>query len=521
MSLPIRFAEVIEHARAGRLDEAEALLREHLKRQADDHQALHLLASVAETKGNREQAVAWIERALALAPNSFTYHAYAAELLLPLAHRQRAIDHGLRAIALKPDAADAHNSLAKAYLEMGRQAEAIACCERAIVLRPNFSDPYRVMGLALRETGRVEEAVTQFETFNRLSPAAIDGFINVIDSRTVLSNDDNNLRAVEARLASPAGLSADDMTLLAFAAAKAYDDLGRYDEAFRLLQQANASKRQEIAYDEVAALSFFERIRDAFSSDLVRARSGGGFNSDRPVFVIGMPRSGTTLVEQILASHPDVFGAGERADLPEVLVAAGVSFPEFVISASPAAFARVGEMYVERIGREAGAALRVTDKLVSNFYNVGLIHLALPNAKIIHVTRHAADTCLSCFSRLFRSGVEYSYDLVELARYYNSYAMLMRHWREVLPAGAFLDVRYEDVVSDLEGQSRRMLEYCSLDWHPDVLQFHRSRRPVTTVSLSQVRRPAYDSSVGRWRNYEKHLGPLLEELRKESSGVTD
>ena len=173
---------------------------------------------------------------------------------------------------------------------------------------------------------------------------------------------------------------------------------------------------------------------------------------------------------------------------------------------------RIGEIYVSRLNRRAPGAERITDKMPSNFYFLGLIHMALPGAKVIHTNRNAVDTCVSCFSKLFAGEQSQTYDLGELGRYYRAYHGVMAHWREVLPAGAFLDVQYEDVVADTEGQARRILDFCGLDWQPRVLDFHRTERPVKTASSSQVRQPIYNSSVARWRNYEPFLGPLLSEL---------
>jgi hypothetical protein len=189
-----------------------------------------------------------------------------------------------------------------------------------------------------------------------------------------------------------------------------------------------------------------------------------------------------------------------------------VPYPEFATVLLPQELRRIAEAYVDRLSRHAPSAERITDKMPSNFYFVGLIHLALPGAKIIHANRNPVDTCLSCFSKLFAGEQSQTYDLAELGRYYRAYHGLMAHWRQALPPGAFLDVHYEEVVADTEGQARRILDYCGLPWDPRVLDFHRTQRPVKTASASQVRRPIYGSSVARWRNYESHLGPLLAEL---------
>jgi hypothetical protein len=231
-----------------------------------------------------------------------------------------------------------------------------------------------------------------------------------------------------------------------------------------------------------------------------------------------MPRSGTTLVEQILASHPLVHGAGELEELNQIVLdhrnAAGqtIRYPDFVPELSRSDLTGIGERYLTAVRRRAPEGERMTDKMPSNFFFVGLIHLALPNAKVIHTIRDPLDTCISCFSKLFTHGQHFSYDLGELGRYYKRYERLMAHWRRVLPPGKVLDVRYEDVVADLETQARRILAYCELPWDDRCLSFHETDRPVRTASVTQVRQPIYKSAVGRWREYEEFLGPLLEAL---------
>ncbi len=238
--------------------------------------------------------------------------------------------------------------------------------------------------------------------------------------------------------------------------------------------------------------------------------AGLGDPSPVPIFILGMPRSGSTLVEQILASHPQVLGAGELRTLDRLVHQGGGIEALATLQAEDCR--RLGERYLADLRSLPAGKTRITDKMPGNFMYVGLIQLILPHAKIIHTMRDPVDTCLSCFSRLLSVGHHFSYDLAELGRYYRHYRELMDHWRSVLPAGTMLDVAYEDVVDDLEGQTRRMLEYLGLPWDERCLSFHKTVRPVVTASSVQVRRPLYRSGVARWRQYEAHLGPLLAEL---------
>ncbi|HSH13907.1 MAG TPA: sulfotransferase, partial [Desulfurivibrionaceae bacterium] len=241
-----------------------------------------------------------------------------------------------------------------------------------------------------------------------------------------------------------------------------------------------------------------------------------GCPSPLPIFVLGMPRSGTTLTEQIIASHPLVHGAGELPDLLELAnhprEGAVEGYPLSLQGLTRSDLVDLGEKYVRGLQARNPAAQRITDKMPANFNCLGLIHLMLPNAKIIHVRRNPVDTCLSGFTRLFNKSQHQSYDLAEIGRYYRNYAELMAHWRRVLPAGAFYEIQYEELVADNENQARALLEYCGLEWHEACLESHKTSRNIRTASVTQVRQPIYQSSVERWRKYEKHLGPLLEAL---------
>jgi hypothetical protein len=273
-------------------------------------------------------------------------------------------------------------------------------------------------------------------------------------------------------------------------------------------------KRATFEYDANAVTRHFDAIRRTFDRNTLERLRGAGDASTVPIFVLGMPRSGTTLTEQILASHPDVHGAGE---LPDLLAIAqrpvnGAGYPGNILALDRAQLTVWGADYVAGLRRHAPGAKHITDKMPANFFAVGLIHLMLPHAKIIHVNRNPVDTCLSCFTRLFNRKQNQTYDLAELGRYYVDYVRLMNHWRALLPAGAFLDVRYEDIVADPETQARRLLDHCGLEWNAACLDFHKHRRSIRTASVTQVRQPIYKTSVERWRHYEKYLGPLLDAL---------
>jgi hypothetical protein len=359
----------------------------------------------------------------------------------------------------------------------------------------------------------------------QLSPRNPSYLLNLSELKRFAAGDPD-LATLEELAAAGEALPAKKQIDLHFALAKVYQDLGRRDDAMRQMLAGNALKRQHISYDEAAALTGLERIVDVFTPDLIRSLAGAGDPSAMPVFIVGMPRSGTTLIEQILASHPQAFGGGELPTMNVIAAGLGalagcsVPFPDVMVQLSRHGLQRAAARYAAEITRLAPDATRVTDKLPSNFRLAGLIHLMLPNAPIIHAVRDPLDTCFSCFSKLFATGQHQTYDLGELGRYHRHYQRVMEHWRRVLPAGRIIDVCYEDVVTDLEGEARRIVAHCGLEWDDRCLDFHKTARPVRTASAVQVREPIYRSAVGRAKQYAPYLAPLLTALSAPENQVS-
>jgi hypothetical protein len=304
--------------------------------------------------------------------------------------------------------------------------------------------------------------------------------------------------------------------LLHFSLGKAYLDLGDSAAAFRHLNEGNRMKRGVVAYSADATEKFFADVAAAFPPALLDRLAGQGLRSPAPIFVVGMPRSGTTLIEQILAAHPAIRGGGELRFMRSVVEQIS-DFPKGVATLDAVAQKRMGQHYLSRIETLADGKPRVVDKAPGNFVNAGLIRLILPDAKIIHARRDPVDTCLSCYTKLFADALNFTYDLTELGRYCQGYLKLTDYWRTVLPASHFLEVDYEAVVDDIEAEARRMLAFLELPWDPACLEFYRVERPVRTASVNQVRQPIYRSSSGRWRKHAEALQPLLKVLEIETA----
>ena len=413
---------------------------------------------------------------------------------------------------MAPDAPPALQGAGDALLALGRPAEALAVFQRLQAADAKSSMGFHGAGQALQQLGRLKEARAALERAIALAPD-VAGHHYVLAQVARFVENDPRLAGLERLRDQTASLPESARCELHFALGRAYDDLGRHAEAFEQWRIANAIKRSQIAYNELAYLGILRDLAAAFTPDFMATRRGTGDPSDIPVFVVGMPRSGTTLVEQMIGSHPGAFGAGEKMYLHYLLGQnlAGPKFPAHFASVSGEALRKLGTLYVTRLKADAPQAGRIVDKLTANFMLCGLIHLILPNARIIHVKRDPLDTCLSCYANMF-SQIDYSYDLGELGRYYRAYETLMAHWRSVLPEGALLEVQYEELVAGFPAQARRILDYCGLAWDERCLSFHRTERIVHTMSAAQVRRPLYKSAVGRARHYRGWLGPLLAEL---------
>ena len=506
--------------RLGRAVEALASYDRALAVQPGNPEMLNNRANVLLALARPADALASFERAVAARPDFAEALNGRGHALLDLARPEEALASFERALALRPDYAEALNNSGVALMELGRSEDALECFARAVAAKPDYAVAHDNKGVILTELGRFPEAEAALETAIALAPRAARQYFDLALLPRRWRADDPHLLAMEELARDAAALPPDEQVKLHFALAKAYAGSQLPEQAFRRLAAGNALKRRQLAYDEAATLAALDTMRTGWTAELMRRQAGQGEPSAVPVFILGMPRSGTSLVEQILASHPAVFGAGELGDILAVAAEPGGALTaEALLHLPDEALRRFGQRYVDRVAARAPAAMRITDKTPGNFRLAGLIHLALPNARIIHTRRDPIDTCLSCFAQLFVGGnLPYVYDLGELGRYYRGYAGLMDHWRSVLPPGAMLELQYEAVVADLETEARRIVAYCGLDWDPRCLDFHRTQRPVRTASVSQVRQPIYRSSVGRWRAYRPYLQPLLDALGPLAGG---
>jgi len=510
------FQQGVQFQRRGMLDEAERTYRLLLASDARHVGCLYNLGTLCAQQGRLDEAVRLFRRALKCDPKFAGAYNNLGNALRGLGRDRDAQKQYEKAIQLEPGFAEAHNNLANVLQALGRPDGAAEHFRTAIRLKPDFPDAHANLGRLLTAEGRIDEAAGHFRRAAELVPRN-GSFFRRLARLKRFTADDPDLARMRALANDADSLGPTERMELHFALGKALGDVAEYEESFRHILAGNALQRQQTPYHEAEGLALFDKIRAAFTPELMQARRDEGAPSSVPIFILGMPRSGSTLVEQILASHKQVHGAGEIDDFTaELSHLAGpkgrVAFPEDIPALPGSQFRRLGAAYLASIRATAPEAARIVDKTPGNFHFAGLIHLALPGAKIIHTRRDPVDTCFSCFSRLFVDMHPTAYSLPELGRYYRAYEGLMEHWRRVLPEGVMLEVRYEDVVEDLEGQARRILAHCGLDWDPAVLSFHETRRSVHTASAAQVRQPLFRSSIGVAQPYLPWLGPLIDEL---------
>ena len=503
-------------AAQGRIEHAIVFLKRAVVLNPRNAVTHNNLGVALASQGRTADAITQYQRSLALNPNYAGAHNNLGVALAAQGRTAEAITHYQRALAIRPDHASTHSNLGIALADQGLIADAIAHLERALLLDPNHADAHNNLGRVLRNEGRFDEAIAHYDRAIAIRPDYGEAYLNRALVKS-FHRGDPYLTVLE-ELTTKGKLPASKAVYIHFALAKALEDTKDYSRALEHLHKGNALKRSQIHYDEAAALAQFEQIAKVFDGRLLDHFRSAGDPSPVPVFVLGMPRSGSTLIEQILSSHPQIHGAGELTAFETAarnVFSTGdrmAAYPDCVSLVDNATLRRIGQFYLERLPALVDGKIRLIDKFPGNFFHIGLIRLVLPNAKIIHTMRHPADTCVSCYSKLFTSGNYYTYDLAELGRFFRGYSKLMSHWRSVLPLGSMLEVSYEDVVSDLEGQARRLIDYCGLPWDDRCLNFHKTARTVRTASAVQVRQPLFRSSLERWRKYQSGIAPLLDEL---------
>ena len=506
----------------GDLDAAEKIVRNYLGNSGGHVEALRLLARIAHQRGALDDAEHLLEAALKQAPDYGAAHRDHARVLIDAQKYLQARELVGAALAADPGDRDFLSLLAGAYAGLGQYEHAIELYTRLLAETPASCELQMALGHALKSAARITEAIDSYRAVLEARPSFGDAWWSLANLKSYRFSD-AELERMQAQEAAP-GSSSVDRVPLCFALGKAHEDRSEFAQSWQFYDRGNALKREEIGYTPEIIEAGVRKQIDVCTAQFLAARAGAGAQDRDPIFVVGLPRSGSTLIEQILASHSQVEGTQELPDIPRIarelegspgkpngINSLALPYPGVLGDLSPEDLLRLGRRYLTDTRASHGGSPFFVDKMPNNFRHIGLIHLILPNATIIDVRREPMSCCFSNLKQLFASGQEFTYSIDDIARYYRSYLELMRHWDAALP-GRVLHVCYEDVVEDLESNVRRILEFCGLKFEENCLEFYKTERSVRTPSSEQVRKPIFREGLNQWRNYEPWLGPLKDAL---------
>ena len=492
---------------------AENILRAYLRISSDDVEALRLLARIQHQRDVLGEAESLLEAALEVKPNYVAARLDYVRVLIDRQKYLRAREETDTLLRLEPGNRDYLSLYAAACVGLGEHESAIARYRELLAASPASADLHVSLGHSLKAVGRKKEATESYQMAAAARPSFGDAWWSLANLKTY-SFSQNEIVQMRAEEAAP-GTDPVDRYHLCFALGKALEDRNEFAESWQFYERGNALKRAESRYHpDITETNTLKQV-EVCTAQFFGARVGVGEPNFDPIFIVGLPRSGSTLIEQILASHSLVEGTHELSDIQRIVVEIrGLEdnrYPAALAELAPEEFRRLGERYITDTRAYRQGKPFFIDKMPNNFCHIGLIHLMLPNAKIIDVRRDPMACCVSNLRQLFAKGQEFTYSIEDIARYYRTYLELMRHWDAVLP-GRILRVWYEDVVEDLEGNVRRILGFCGLEFEPTCVEFYKTERSVNTASSEQVRRPIFLGGLFQWRNYEPWLGPLKDKL---------
>ncbi len=507
----------VELFRKGRYGQAERLCREFLKEKPTNVTAMRLLAEVGLKIGVYDDAENLLERCLQLAPDFALARLNYAHVLGKREKLEDALTQIDQLLEEEPNKPAYLAQRAAIFVRMGDFAQAIPCYEHLLTHFPAQPSIALSFGHALKTVGEQDKAIDAYRQAIRLRPNFGDGYWSLANLKT-FRFEDNEIAAMRTEVQKVSCPRVDHFHLC-FALGKALDDRKQYDEAFHFYELGNQIKEKHEAYDADTTERNVNETMSVCDNKLFQAKAGHGVPAADPIFIVGLPRSGSTLLEQILASHSQVDGTKELVQIIAIARRLGdrrkkaeaSKYPRILSELDADQLKEFGKEYIDRTRIQRESAPYFIDKMPNNFFHIGLIHLILPNAKIIDARRHPMAACFSGFTQLFARGQPFTYGLSNIGRYYRGYVELMDHWDEVLP-GKVLRVQYEDVVADTEAQVRRLLDYCELPFEESCLQFYETDRAVRTASSEQVRQPIYSGALEHWRNYEQHLDELKDSL---------
>ena len=506
-----------EHHREGRYQQAEQMYRQLLKMNAGNVDAMRLLAGALLQQSIEEEAETLLRQATRVAPDFALAHLDLANMLKDQDRNGEAIASYARVVELEPGRARPLNLYGAALAQAGRTHEAVDAYRGALKIQPEHAGALLGLGHTLKTVGDQQDAINAYQDCIKVRPDNGEIYWSLANLKTYRFSPED-VGTMESMVEEGQEISESSRVHFLFALAKATEDQGDFERAWAYYRQGNQRQRELEHYDPVQTELTNDHLIEVFDRPLLQRLADQGNPDPSPIFIVGLPRSGSTLLEQILASHSMVEGTAELPYLGRVATslnrnrADGINYPQAVRELKARHLQTLGQDYLDlaqphlELNRP-----RFIDKNPNNFPSIGFLHLILPNAKIIDARRYPLDSTLSCYRQLFAKGQSFVYDLQDMGEYYLEYQRMMDHWHKVLP-GAVHTVQYEDMVTDFENQVRALLEYCELPWEDNCINFYDTQRPVRTASSEQVRQPIYSQSIHYWRNYEAQLGELIEVL---------
>jgi len=496
---------------------AERFVLAAIKKDPNNSKYYYSLGLIYSETQHHDRAMSCYQKAVSISPEFVAAHTNLSIVFRTKGQYDKAVEHAKKAVELAPNNALVNNNLGVAYEFFGNFLRAQECYEKAATVSPDSIDILTNLASIYGAHDNKDKARECYLKILALKSNHGDAYRGLVGLKKYVNTDDPDALSIK-KLASQSKLSDTNRTHLFFALGKIYDDCGDYDNAFKAIRKGNDIVDKHTNLNMATLSTYVDSHVSTFTNDFFNSRAAFGRSETMPIFVLGMPRSGTSLVEAILASHTHVFGAGEL-DWFDQLVSAlpnltgdKIQYPECITQLNAATVSNLGDKYITYLKMLSQNSPYVINKLPANFQRLGVIRLLFPNAKIIHCRRNPMDTCLSIYSRFFPNNLPWSYNLHKLGEYYIEYERLMKHWHSVIPDDFIFDIQYEDLVANQKVVTEHLLNFIGLPWEDGCMDYYKNKRGVRTASSQQVKQPVYSTSVGRWKHYEKHLGPLMKAM---------
>ena len=501
--------EVLNLFNSKNFELAETKIKNLIDKYKNDEILYSICGIILSHQKKFNETISFFKKAIKINSNNFEIYNNFGVALKNLGDIENAIDNYKKTLDLKPDFVPAIFNLALAYTKTENYENAIKKSKEVINLNPSNARAYNNLGNIYRYLNKKNDAILNYRKALETNPNIMEVHMHLSFITEYNSENHKHIKEMEEAILD-ININDENKMFLSFGLGKAFNDTKNYEKSFKYIQEANNLRKKELGYNVEKNINLFKNLKNFFQEPLFNKFKNCGSLNSTPIFIVGMPRSGTTLVEQILSSHPKVHGGGELVIL-ENIISKYFSLNNFV-NLNPLKIKNIANEYVKTIRKLSQKSTFITNKLPLNFLWIGLIKICLPNSKIIHCIRNNKDTCLSIFKTHFGSASNrYAYNLVDLGNYYNLYEDLMKHWNKILPNFIY-EMSYEKLISNQKKQTKELLDACNLEWSNKCIEFNKNIRPVKTASSLQVRKSLYKDSVNSWKNYKKHLKPLIEIL---------